>query len=65
MMINQLNIQTGLFTAYELTKATKSLQNGKAVGLDEIPAEVWKLDEFQEFLLESCNRIYSQEIIER
>ena len=22
---------------------------------------VWKLDEFQEFLLESCNRVYSQE----
>ena len=29
------------------------------------PSEVWKLDEFQEFILESCNRVYSQEIIKR
>ena len=41
------------------------MQNGKYIGLDEIPAEVWKLDEFQEFLLESCNRVYTQEVIER
>ena len=45
--INQLDLQTGLFTAYELIKATKSIQIGKAVGLDEMSAEVWKLDEFQ------------------
>ena len=31
--------------------------------MDEIPAEVWKLDEFKEFLLESCNRVYFQEPI--
>ena len=29
----------------------------------EIPAEVWKLDDFNEFLLESCNRVYFQEPI--
>ena len=51
--------------AHELTKTTTSIQNGKTVGLDEIPAEVRKLDEFHEFLLESCNRVYSQKIIER
>ena len=49
----------------ELSKATKSIQNGKAVGLDEIPAEVWKIDDFQEFLLESCNCVYNQESIRR
>ena len=49
----------------ELLKATKSIQNGKAVGLDEIPAEVWKIDDFQEFLLESCNCVYNQECIRR
>ena len=37
----------------------------RLVGIDEIPAEVRKLDEFREVLLESCNREYSQEIIER
>ena len=60
-----LNIETGPFTAPELSKATKSIQNGKAVGLDEIPAEVWKIDDFQEFLLESCNCVYNQESIRR
>ena len=43
----------------------KSIQNGKATGLDEIPVEVWKLYECQEFLLESCNKVYWQEPIER
>ena len=33
-----LNIETGPITALELSKATKSIQNIKAVGLDEIPA---------------------------
>ena len=27
--------------------ATKCIQNGKEVGLDEIPAQVWTLGEFQ------------------
>ena len=34
-----------------------------AIREDEIPAEVWKLDDFKEFLLESCNRVYFQEPI--
>ena len=62
---DQLDIKTGLFTVYELRKFTKSFQNGKVVGLDEMPSEVWKLDEFQEFLLESFNSVYTQEVIER
>ena len=60
-----LDIETGLFKPEELLKATKSVQNGKATGLDEIPVEVWKLNEFQDFLLESCNNIYMQKPIER
>ena len=27
-------------------------------------AEVWKLDDFKEFLLESCNGVYNQDPIE-
>ena len=30
-------------------KATNNVSNGKAVGLDEIPAEVWKLNDFKGF----------------
>ena len=44
-------------------KATNNISYGKAVGLDEIPAEVWKLYDFKELLLESCNRVYFQEPI--
>ena len=51
-------IETGLFKPEELLKATTSVQNGKATGLDEIPIEVWKLNEFQDFLIESCNNVY-------
>ena len=61
---DQLDITTGNFTSEELIKATKSIQNGKATGIDEIPVEVWKLYECQEFLLESCNKVYWQEPIE-
>ena len=40
-----LNIKKGLFTIEELLKAVKNIQFGKASGLDEIPAEVWKIDD--------------------
>ena len=43
----------------------KNIKNGKATGLDEIPSEVWKIKEFQDILLKSCNSVYSQNPIER
>ena len=62
---NKLNIKIGLFTIQELNNATKSINNGKACGLDEIPAEVWKLTEFQNILLNFCNSVYSKNQIKR
>ena len=62
---NKLNIKIGLFTIQELNNATKSINNGKACGLDEIPAEVWKLTEFQNILLNFCNSVYYQNQIKR
>jgi hypothetical protein len=61
----ELNIKKGPFTANELQTAIKSIQNGKACGLDEIPAEVWKIDEFHQVLLECCNGVYNQDPIDR
>ena len=61
--MNNLDIKIGHFTKEEVMKATHNISYGKAVGLDEIPAEVWKLDEFKELLLESCNHVYFQEPI--
>ena len=57
---NELNIKKGLFTIQELNNATKIINNGKACGLDEIPAEVWKLTEFQNIFINLCNSVYSQ-----
>ena len=59
-----LDIETGLFKPEELLKAIKSVQNGKATGLDEILVEVWKLNELQDFLLESYNNVYMQKPID-
>ena len=59
-----LDIEIGLFKLEELLKATTSVQNGKATGLDEIPVEVWKLNVFQDFLPDSCNNVYMQKPIE-
>ena len=39
------------FTIDELNIATKSITNGKAVSLDEILVQVWKLGKFQEICL--------------
>ena len=50
-----LPIETGAFTNDELQKVFQKLSNGKAEGLDEIPAEVWKSSRFINILLEICN----------
>ena len=49
-----------MFSVDELQKAVKSMKNAKACSLDEIPTKVWKLDEFQHFLL-----LYKQDPIDR
>ena len=52
---NTLPIETGAFTAEELQAVLRKLSNGKASGLDEIPAEVWKSGSFNNILLDICN----------
>ena len=46
----------------ELREAIQSTRGNKATGLDGIPAEVWKLDYFNDQLLEVCNRAYHTDI---
>ena len=41
------------------------MKNGKACGLDEIPTEVWKLEDFHHILLDLCNGVYKQESIDQ
>ena len=61
----ELNIKKGNFTMEELKKAVKSTKNRKACGLNKIPAEVWKLPEFHQILLDCCNSVYNQDPIKR
>ena len=49
----------------ELAVVMKHLANGKACGLDYIPAEVWKTGEFNQELLDLCNAVYNQIPIEK
>ena len=49
----------------ELLKALKKVQFGKASGLDEIPAEGWKIDDLHQVLLDFCNNAYNQDPINR
>ena len=63
ILTEELNIKKGPFTMEKLLKAIKSMQYGKACGLDEIPVEVWKLEEFHQVLLECCNMVYEQDPI--
>ena len=51
-------IKLGLFTRPELASAKKKIKFGKACGLDTIPPEVWKSDEFDTELLGFCNGVY-------
>ena len=48
-ILNKLEIKTVPFTKEEVLKATQNISYGKSVGLDEILAEVWKLEDFKEF----------------
>ena len=53
---HELNIDCDNFTLDELDTCLKSMKNGKAAGLDDIPAEVWKSRILDAELLDFCNR---------
>lgn len=48
------------YTREEIERAVKRLKDGKAVGEDEIPGEVWKYggEKLTEYLWEMCNRVW-------
>ena len=55
---NELSIKKGAFTMDELRTVLKNTKSGKSCGLDNIPAEVWKLENFNDALLKLCNDAY-------
>ena len=61
----QLDIKLGPFTKEELDSVLRKIKNRKAAGFDEIPPEVWKTRQFDDILLQQCNRVYNQNRIER
>ena len=62
---NQLDIKLGQFTQEELDSVLRKIKNRKAAGLDEISPQVWKTREFDDILLQYCNAVYNQNIIDR
>ena len=57
-----------IFTAFEPSKldsVLRKIKNRKAAGLDEIPPEVWKTRQFDNILLQHCNTVYDQNLIDR
>ena len=57
-VFDTLPIETGEFTMDKLKLSVEVLKNNKAPGLDEIPAEAWKSECFDQELLEICNKTY-------
>ena len=56
---NQLDIKLGLFTQEKLNIVLRKIKNRKAVGLDEIPLEVWRTRKFDDLLLRYSNTVYN------
>ena len=54
-----LPIPTHEFNKVELTTVIKTINSGKASGLDLIPAEVWKSGALQDQLLKVCNKAFN------
>jgi hypothetical protein len=52
-----LPISTSEFTIAELEEALSQSRPGGALGLDNIPLELWKSDAFKPHLLHLCNRL--------
>ena len=65
IMSKQLDIKLGLFMQQELDSVQRKIRNRKAVGLDEILPEVWKIRQFDDILLQHSNAIYNQNPINR
>ena len=61
----ELDINKGPFTSDEIDKAVRSITNCKAVGIDTISAEVWKLEVFKDILLHFSKSVYNQDPIQR
>ena len=64
-LYTELDLNKGPFTSDEIDKALRSITNGKAEGLDEIPAEVWELEAFKNIILHFCNNVYNQDPLQR
>ena len=60
----QLDIKLGQFTQEELDLVLRKIKNRRAVGLDEIPTEVWKTREFDDLQLRHCNAVYNRNTID-
>ena len=65
IVCKQLDIKLGPFTLEELDSVLRKIKKWKAVGLHEIPTEVWKSRQLDDILLRHCNAVYNTNPIDR
>ena len=65
IIINQFDIKLGQFTQEKLDSVNRKFKDRKAVGLDEIPPEVWKTMEFYHILFRHWNAVYNKNTTDR
>ena len=63
ILSNRLDIKPGQFMQ-ELGVILRKIKNKKVAGFDEIPPEIWKTRKFDDILLQYCNAVYNQNIID-
>ena len=61
----QLDIKLRPFTQEELHSVLRKIENRKAARLGEILPEVWKTRQFDDIILQHCNAVYNQSLIDR
>ena len=52
-------IQSGEFSQAEIDAAVRQMRNGKALGLNSLPPEFWKLPKVKKNLCSFCNKTYN------
>ena len=53
-----LDIVKDAFTVGKPKTALNNIKRGKAFGIDNIPGEILKIDDCNDFLLQLCNAVY-------
>ncbi len=65
--VEELNIDNGKVTVYEVCRVTRKMKNGKSAGIDGIQAELLKNGgkDMVNRLVQLCNQVWSEGVVSR